>query len=251
LLAALLGSGAAGCRGGTQAVPAEGPVLALVAASTREAVRELADAFTRDGGAEVRLNADDSSKLATQIVHDAPAHLFLSANERWADFVKEKGHAAEQTLLLGNTLVLIVPKGNPAGVARPGDLARPAVKRLALGGPTVPAGIYARQALKHLDLWEAVEHRVVSGESVRAALAYVERGEAEAGIVYATDARLSADVRQVYEFAPATHDPIRYPLVLLRAGAGSPAARRFYAFLQTPRAAEVFKKYGFVPLSAR
>jgi molybdenum ABC transporter molybdate-binding protein len=83
--------------------------------------------------------------------------------------------------------MLVVPKGNPAGVRTPDDLLRPAVKRLALGGPTVPAGIYARQALKRLGLWERAEGRVVSGENVRVALSYVERGEADAGIVYATE----------------------------------------------------------------
>ena len=247
-LGACLAAVIAGCGGGQGK---DGPVLALVAASTKDAVQEVAADFAREGGGEVRLNADDSSKLAVQVTQGAPAHLFLSANEKWADFVKDEGFAQDVTPLLGNALVLVVPKENPAGVAAPRDLAGPRVKRLAVAGPTVPAGIYARQALKSLGLWDAVAGRVVSGENVRVTLAYVERGEAEAGIVYATDARISGRVRQVSEFGPGTHDPVRYPLVLLKAGQGHPAARRFYEFLQSPRAAAVFQKYGFTRLTGK
>jgi molybdate transport system substrate-binding protein len=220
-------------------------VLALVAASTKDAVQEIASAFAEEGGAEVRISADDSSRLAQQITEGAPAHLYLSANEKWADFVQEKGFAQESTLLLGNTLVIVVPRGNPARVHRPQDLTRPAVKRLAVAGPTVPAGLYARQALRKLGLWGELKGRAVSGEHVRATLVFVERGEAEAGIVYSTDARISKQVEQVHEFDPKTHDPIHYLLVLLAAGEDHPAARRFYTFLQGPRAARVFQKYGF------
>jgi molybdate transport system substrate-binding protein len=226
-------------------------VLVLVAASTREPVRELADAFTREHGTDIDLSADDSSKLANQVVHGASADLFLSANEEWATFVKDKGFAAETDLLLGNSLVLVVPRGNPAGVTRPDDLTGPKVKRVAVAGPTVPAGTYARQALRKLHLWDRLEaeHRVVSGENVRVTLAYVERAEAEAGVVYGTDARISAKAAVVYQFPPSSHAPIRYPLVLLRDGARRESARRFYDFLRSPRAAEVFKKYGFTWLA--
>src|SRR5262245_38866922 len=125
-----------GC-GGTASRPKEGQrgtVLFLVAASTQDAVREIGDIFGKENGVEVRLNADASSKLATQISQDAPGDLFLSASEEWGDFVREKGYADRSVLLLANRLVLIVPRGNPARVARPEDLAQPAVKRLALAG---------------------------------------------------------------------------------------------------------------------
>jgi molybdate transport system substrate-binding protein len=220
-------------------------VLALVAASTKDAMREIAAAFAQDRGGEVRISADDSSKLAQQIVEGVPADLYLSANEKWADFVKEKGLAEESTLLLGNSLVIVVPRGNPAAVHKPQDLTRSEVKRLAVAGPTVPAGIYARQALRNLSLWGELEGRLVSGENVRFTLAFVERGEAEAGIVYSTDAKISEQVEQVHELDAKTHEPIHYPLVLLKASHDHPAARRFYDYLQTPQAAEVFQKYGF------
>jgi molybdate transport system substrate-binding protein len=241
LVAGLLAVALPGCRHADE----RAPVLALVAASTRDAVREAATLFEKDGGAPVTLNADDSSKLAMQISQGAPADLFLSANIRWADAVKEKGLAEDSTLLLGNALVLIVPKGNPAHVTGPAELTGAAVTHLAVAGPTVPAGIYAREALTKLKLWAALEPKAVIGENVRTTLAYVERGEAEAGIVYSTDAKISDRVEVVHTFADATHEPIRYALVLLRASRDRPAARRFYEFLQSPRAADVFRKYGF------
>jgi molybdate transport system substrate-binding protein len=222
-------------------------VLCLVAASTGDAVEEVAAAFTAETGQPVKVNPDDSSKLAQQIVNGAPAHLFLSANQKWADHVREQGHAEEVRALLGNSLVLVVPKGNPGAVRRPEDLAGTSVKRVGVAGPTVPAGIYARQALTRLGLWDDLEKRnkLATGENVRVTLAYVERGEVEAGVVYATDARVTEAVETVYEFDPSLHDSIVYPLVLLREGAGNEGARRFYDYLRSGRAAEVFRRHGF------
>src|SRR5271165_5218759 len=138
----------AGCHRGGDVAQSNQPVIAFVAASTGDAVTDIASAFHSKHKIEVKVNADDSSKLALQITQQAPAHVFLSANEKWADYVKEKGFALETTLLLGNTLVIVVPKGNPAGIHDAQDLAKPSLNRLASAGSTVPAGIYARQALK-------------------------------------------------------------------------------------------------------
>jgi molybdate transport system substrate-binding protein len=234
---------AAGC--GQGAKEGQGRVVALVAASTGDAMRAAAALFSQQSGTEVTVRADDSARLATQILEGAPADVFLSASERWADVIKDKGMERETAVLLSNRLVLIVPRANPAAVKQPSDLTLPAVKHLAVAGPKVPAGEYARQALQSLHLWKAVEPRVVSGQNVRATLAFVERGEAEAGIVYATDARITDRVEVVHEFAADTHAPIRYPLVLLQGSQEFPAARAFYLFLQSPRAREVFGKYGF------
>jgi molybdate transport system permease protein len=222
-------------------------VLVLAAASTRDAVQEIAADFTRETGVAVEVSPEDSGKLATQIAHGAPADLFLSANEKWADFVRDRGLALEVKPLLGNSLVLIVPQGNPAGVHVPQDLSRADVKRIALAGPTVPAGIYARQALTSLNLLAELEkqNKIATGENVRVTLTYVERGEAQAGIVYGSDARLSDRVETVYTFAPVSHEPIVYPLVLLKAAEKKPAARQFYDYLQGSFAAGVFGRHGF------
>jgi molybdate transport system substrate-binding protein len=246
-----------GCsRGPASTSPASslgrsGSVLVLVAASTKDAAQESAAGFSKETGIEVKINADDSSKLATQIVNDAPGDIFLSANEEWAVFVKDKDFAQESVPLLGNGLVIVVPRGNPAQVNKPEDLTGPTVKRIAVAGPTVPAGIYARQALTKLDLWDQLEKakKVVAGDNVRVALTYVERGEVEAGIVYSTDARVTDQVQAVYTFEPGSHDPIVYPLVLTKAGGKNAAGRKFYDYLQSPRAAAIFKKYGFTRLA--
>jgi molybdate transport system substrate-binding protein len=241
-----------GCRGSTDSRGQRGTVLVLAAASTQDALREAADLFSKESGAEVKINADASSKLATQITQDAPGDLFLSASEEWGDFVRDKGYAERSHLLLGNRLVLVVPKGNPARVSRPENLSGASVEKVALAGPSVPAGKYGRQALKKVGVWDTLEagRKIVSGDDVRSALAYVERGEAQAGIVYATDARISDRVEVAFEFPENSHDPIRYPLVLLKAGRDNEAAGKFYDFLRSARAAEVFRKYGFTPLES-
>jgi molybdate transport system substrate-binding protein len=238
---------AVGCNRGHEAPDAAESIIVFTAASTKDAVQDIASRFKVEKNVQVRINADDSSKLAMQIVQGAPAHLFLSANEKWADFVKKKGFAQETTPLLGNVLVIVAPKGNPAKIRTPEDLTKASLVRLAIAGPTVPAGIYARQALKKLRLWNLLEadKKIVSGENVRVTLTYVERGEAEAGIVYATDAKISGKVDVVYSFPPETHDPIRYPLVLLKTGESSSSARAFFDYLQSPKAKDSFAKYGF------
>jgi molybdate transport system permease protein len=221
--------------------------VALVAASTQDAVSEIAASFKQESGIEVRLSAASSSRLAAQISEGAPADLFLSANEKWADFVKQKGLALQAEPLLGNTLVLIVPKGAPDWIREPKDLLSPAVKKVALAGPNVPAGMYARQSLAKLGVLDPLEsqNRIVPGESVRATLTYVERGEVQAGVVFGTDARIADRVEIRSTFPPDSHDPIVYPLVLLRRAGENPAARTFYDYLRGPTAAGVFRKYGF------
>ncbi len=254
LAVSVLGCGRTNDAGSTNAGNARsGPLLALVAASTKDAVREVADRFTRESGVEVKLSADASSKLAQQIVNAAPADVFLSANEQWADFVKDKGFAQEVRPLFGNTLVLVVPAGNPSHVAGPEDLRGAAVKKIAVAGPAVPAGIYARQALRGLNMWDELEkqRKIVAGENVRTTLTYVEQAEVDAGVVYGTDAKISSKVQTVYTFAPSTHDKIVYPLVLLHSGAKNEAARKYFDFLCSDQAAKVFYKYGFVPLSGK
>lgn len=222
-------------------------VYCLAATSTRDALEEIRAAFQKETAVQVQLSPDDSSRLAVQIIQGVPADIFLSANQQWADHVKDQELAGPIKPLLENRLILVVPATNPAGISTAPDLAKPEVQRVAVAGPTVPAGIYARQALKSLGLWEDLEDqkKIVTGDTVRVVLAYVERGEVEAGIVYATDGRTSSKVKTVLEFAAATHDPIIYPLVLLKEGEKKAAARRFAEYLQSPAAGVVFRKHGF------
>ena len=226
-------------------------VVVLNAASTKDALKELGESFRKTTNITVVFSPEDSSKLANQIVEGAPADVFLSANEKWADFVKEKGFAETTAPLLGNSLVLVVPKGNPAKVTKPEDLKSASVKHVAIAGPTVPAGIYAKASLSSLKLWDDLDKakKMTPGENVRSTLTFVERGEAEAGIVYATDAKISDKVEVAATFDPATHPKIVYPLVLLKRAAKNASAKKWFDYLQTKEAGEVFKKYGFQQLA--
>jgi len=212
----------------------------------------LAKDFAKKSKGTIKINPGASNSLAGQIIAGAPADLFLSASPEWADKMDEAKLSAKKVKLLTNKLVLVVPKGNPAGVKEPKDLNRPSVKKLALAGEKVPAGKYADQALTKLGLLEGLvkEKRIVRGQDVRTALAYVDRGEVEAGIVYSTDVLAAKNVQQVHEFDQALHDEIVYVLVLLKHGEGNPAAKEFYEFLQSAGTAEEFKKFGFERLAS-
>jgi molybdate transport system substrate-binding protein len=220
-------------------------VLFSVAASTNDVAEALAAILNEGSQVEIKINSGPSSGLANQIIKGAPADLFLSANKEWADKVADAGLAESSQPLLTNKLVIVVPKGNPAGVQEPQDLTSEKVKKLALAGEKVPAGMYADQALGKLELADALKDKIARGQDVRTALAYVERGEAEAGIVYATDAIHSQEVEMVHAFDPALHDEIVYVLVLLKRGAKNPHAQRFYEFLQSEDADEVYVGAGF------
>ena len=225
----------------------EEPITISTAASTKELVERIAANFTRETGVKVQVNAGSSSSLASQILAGAPVDLFLSANEQWPDKLREAGLAAQSSRLLTNKLVLIVPKGNPAGVKSPQDLLQPAVKRIALANEKVPAGKYADQALTKLGLLEQLVSagKIARGQDVRTALSYVERGEAEAGIVYATDVPIAKGIEQVHEFDRALHDEIVYVLVLVKRDGSHPAARDLHRYIQSNEANPAYREFGF------
>jgi molybdate transport system substrate-binding protein len=149
--------------------------------------------------------------------------------------------------LLTNALVIIVAAENGAAVSSPKDLAGPSVRRLALGDPqAVPIGVYARQYLESLKLWADVAPKVVATENVRAALAAVEAGNADASIVYKTDAAISKKVRIAFEVPPKEGPKISYPMALLKDSAEPAAATTFLDYLNSEEAAKTFTRYGFV-----
>jgi molybdate transport system substrate-binding protein len=218
-------------------------ITVLAAASTTEAIDEIRKAFAAAGGGEVQASFASSATLAQQIVHGAEADVFVSADEKWADYLAEKGFVAQRASLLQNRLVLVVPLDGTR-LTRLADLADPRIAHVAMGDPQgVPAGKYARQALVKLGLWDRLREKVVAAEDVRQALIYVETGAAEAGFVYSTDAAASRKVRVAVEVPETLTGPIRYAVVLLRHGGA--AGREFYRYLQAPAAAKVFEKHGF------
>ncbi len=233
---------------------AEPPTTLFAAASTTEAITAVAAMFAASGRGILRPVFAASSTLAQQIVRGAPADLYLSANGAWMDFLAARGaiDVDSRIDLLSNRLVLIVPAGNPLALRiAPGvDLAAAlGGGRLAMGEPThVPAGTYAKAALQNLGAWPHVESKVAYMSDVRATLALVERREAAAGIVYATDAAASRKVRVVDTFPADSHPPITYPLAIV-AGRRTPATVALYDYLRGAEAQALFAAHGFVPLA--
>ena len=194
-----------------------------------------------------RLPYAATSTLARQILRGAPADIFVSANRDWMDVLEREGSIRRESRreLLGNRLVLI-GHGRNLPPVRIGDLPRRLDGgRLAMAlVDSVPAGMYGRQALKSLGVWEGVARRVVQADNVRAALAFVARGEAPFGIVYATDAAASDRVSVVAAFPASSHARIAYPAALT-SGPANRKAEAFYAHLFSAAARPLFERQGF------
>lgn len=241
LLLALQLLAACGGGGGTQADARQGPVV-LAASSLQEALDEVAETWVAANHPAPVLSFAATSALARQIEQGAPADLFIAADEEWADTLERQGllRDGSRRNLLTNRVVLIGKDGGK--VRRLEDLGE---GRLALADPrAVPAGRYAQAALQSLGEWPRVAAKVVPAENVRAALALVERGEAELGIVYATDARASQGVDVLRTFPESSHPPVRYPVAVL-AGSKHPDAAAFAEFLSSTEAGAIFERHGF------
>jgi molybdate transport system substrate-binding protein len=219
-------------------------VRIFAAVSTREAVEQIARDYESQTGTPVTGTFAASSTLARQIEQGADADLFLSADERWADYLAEKALVAQRCDLLANRLIIVTPEAHPLRLRSIDDLAGNEVKRLALALDPVPAGHYAREALEKAGIWEQVKERVRESGDVRATLAVVERAEADAGIVYATDAVTSKKVQSALEVPEKLHSPIRYPLVFLR-HADTTSGHAFFDFMNSESARAQFRKAGF------
>jgi molybdate transport system substrate-binding protein len=219
------------------------------AASLTDALQEIKTAYEKSGGDTIVLNLGASSALARQIEEGAPVDLFLSADEAHMDTLEKRGRvlAGTRRSVLSNTLVVVVPADSMLRIASPADLVNPKIRHLALAEPrSVPAGIYAREYLRGLKLWDQVIDRVVPTENVRGALAAVETGNADAGIVYKTDAGISKKVRVAFEVPRAEGPRISYPFAVIAGSKRREAARRFLAYLEAPAALAIFAKYGFL-----
>lgn len=223
----------------------------FAAASLTDAMKDVSALWTKAGHPPLSLSFGASSTLARQIEEGAPAALFASADEKWMDYLAQKNLIAADTRkdLLGNDLVLVVPANKPIHVTLGADFdllgLLGANGRLATGDPAhVPVGIYAEQALRKLGWWAKVAPRLARTDDVRAALLLVERGEAPAGIVYATDAAVSKAVMVAGTFPASSHDPVAYPFAVVKAY-DTPEARALLTFLAGPQAREVFVQRGF------
>lgn len=233
------------------ACAADKPLTVFAAASLQEALTEAGKAFETRTGTPVRFSFAGSQALARQIDQGAPADLFVSADLDWMNFIDARGLLvkASRRDLASNRLVLIAPRDSRVTLRIGKGMALAKALgggRLALADPAaVPAGRYARASLTSLGVWDQVAARTAPSESVRGALAFVARGEAPLGIVYATDARAEPRVRVVGVLPAGSHPPIVYPGAILK-GARHPQAAAFLGFLQGPEARAIFTARGFI-----
>lgn len=223
----------------------------FAAASLTDALKDVAAAWQKQGHPAPIYSFGASSTLARQIEQGAPAALFASADEKWMDYLAKRSLIVPDTRhdLLSNKLVLIVPASHPQHVTIGPNFDLAALLgpngRLATGDPAhVPVGLYAKQALQKLGVWNVAEPRMAPTADVRGALLLVERGEAPAGIVYATDAAVSKNVMVAGTFPDNSHDPITYPFAAVKAN-DTPQARALLTFMEGPQAREIFMARGF------
>ena len=223
------------------------PTLTLsVAASLQDTITEIEAAYKRDQAVEFRNNFGASGTLAREIEQGAPVDAFISAGSKPMDQLQSEGMLRESSRvdLLRNSLVLIAPTGsNLKGFD---GLIDKQVRTLALGDPaSVPAGLYGRQTLEALHLFDKLQSRIVLGKDVRQVLTYVETGNADAGLVYATDAGTSHRIQVVAVAPENAHDPIVYPIAEIKTTQSESTVRDFLAFLSSPAARAIFERHGF------
>ncbi len=227
----------------------EAKITLFAAASLTDALTEVALEYEKSHAISIQKSFASSATLAKQIEKGAPADIFIAADTKWMQYLSEKNliQSGSKKNLLGNQLVLIAPKGKSfkADMDATFNFSGAFNGKLCTGETeSVPVGIYAKEALQHLNWWGAIKPRIVGAQDVRAALVFVERGECDAGIVYATDAKISTKVALVAIFPETSHAPIVYPLALLK-GANAHAAD-FYQYLNSAIAKKIFEKYGFI-----
>ena len=232
-------------------VGAADEVHLYAAASLTDAVTELAGTFEKETGHRLVFNFGGSNDLARQIKAGAPADVFFSADAAQMDGLQAAGLVRPQDRLnvLSNVLVVVTPLASSRKLATPRDLL--GVDRLALADPEgVPAGVYARKWLESVGLWQPIQGKVVPTLDVRAALAAVEAGNADAGIVYRTDASVSRRVRVAFEVPREQGPAIMYPLAPM-AASKKPATAALVRYLASEGARAVYRRFGFVVLEER
>lgn len=224
-------------------------VMVLAAASLTDALNELKPAFEKEhNNVSVTYSFGSSGKLAQQIEQGAPADVFLSASKKDMDKLQDKNGVSKDSRadFAKNELVLIVPKNSQLAVKSFEDINPGQLKNLAVGEPeSVPAGRYTKETFEKLGMWQKLQDQLVLGKDVRQVLTYVESGNADAGIVYASDAKTSEKVKVLATAKPEWHKPIVYPGAVVASTKHSKEAQAFLDYLKSEKGQEVLKKYGF------
>lgn len=219
------------------------------AASLTDALQEIGNAFGRAHHVTVRFNFAASSTLAMQIREGAPADVFVSADELQVDALERNGLVVRgsRRTVASNALVIVVPADSAMQVPNAAALAAGTVRRIAIADPQrVPAGVYARNYLQRVSLWPRIAPNVIPTENVRGALAAVEAGNADAGIVYRTDAMISRKVKVAAVIGGPDAPAISYPAAVLSQAGSQAVAAQFVNYLTSEPARRIFRRYGFI-----
>jgi molybdate transport system substrate-binding protein len=229
----------------TNPLHAEG-LFVSAAASLTDALNEIGAKFEKESNTKVVFNFGASSMLARQIEEGAPADVVLSADEAQMNRLQNKIVPATRCDLLTNVLVVIAHKDSAQNLSQLSDLTKPKITRIAIADPQgVPAGVYAKEVLVKAKLWDKIEPKIAPTENVRATLAVVEAGNADAGFVYKTDAMTSTKVRIALEIPAEFAPKIVYPAAIMAGSQHQDQAQRFLAFLKAEESSQIFRRLGF------
>ena len=223
-------------------------VNVYAAASLTDVLKEIAANYEKQSSDKIVFNFGASSILARQIIERAPADIFFSADEAKIDILQIGGLIVNDTRrdMLSNSLVIVVPNDSKLAIASPNDLLTK-TQKIAIAEPrAVPAGIYTKEYLSGLGLWEKLKPKIVPTENVRAALAAVESGNVDAGFVYKTDADISKKVKIAFSVPIEKGPAIRYPVAIVKESKNRLGAENFLRYLQSDNARKLFEQYGFI-----
>lgn len=250
IMSAISGCGTTASNSNSTPKTDEKPVTLTIsaAASLKDAFGDIKKLYKNEkSNVTLNYNFGSSGELMTQIEQGAPADAFISAGTKQMDELKQKGLLIDSTdkNLLKNEVVLVVPKSGSA-VKKFENLTDSSVKKIGLGEPkSVPAGQYGVETLTKMGIYNQIQSKAVYAKDVKQVLAWVESGDADAGIVYTTDAKISKKVKVVATANEKYHSPIIYPEAVIKATSNEAAAKAFLKYLSSDSAKKVFKKYGF------
>ena len=223
----------------------------FAAASLTDALKEIGTNYEKQSGDKIAFNFGASSLLERQIEEGAPADVFFSADEAKMNALAAKNLIIKETRksILSNTLVIVISAESNLKITSPADFTSSAVRRIALADPkAVPAGVYSKAYFVQQKLWSQIEPKIVPVDNVRAALAAVESGNIEVGMVFKTDAAISKRVKIAYEVPAAAGPKISYPVAVTKNAKQVESAKKFVDYLASDTAANIFTKYGFIVL---
>ncbi len=244
-----------GCGAGTQQANGDGEtgveVQVFAAASLTDCLNEIIALYEKDSTDTILPVYEASGTLKKQIEEGADCDIFISANQKHMNALEDAGAVDTDTRkdLLGNGLTLIASEEKAEQISSVEDLLSDGVELVAIGEPSeVPAGQYAQEMFENLDMWEAIQPKLVFAKNVRAVLSYVDSGDADAGLVYHTDALLLEHGKIIGDAPADSYTAVYYPAAIMTAAPQPEAAAGFYAFLTTDEAKAIFEKYGFTAL---